>query len=175
MSDRKSFHHFLVSAFAALGLLAAGPALAVTVSPTGSWDAEGFMRVELFGLFSENCKVEVEGTVQANGEGKITNLDFSDGSDPQICNAVGVNNLPYDAEFTDTDTLVIYDVDVDTSLGNCSGDLVGDWDNGDSEILYDDAPLNGPFGSTCLVDSVAGPNDDTPEGIPTDPALDVQP
>lgn len=180
MSPKRCITVLSIAALLTAGLLRAGAVSAVTINPAGTFEATGFMTFELFGVIADTCEVSIEGEIDdvdedGYGEGpvKVTSLIFNGST---ICDdARQLRGLPYDADFVDQNTFVIYDFDLDTNLGKCSGDLVGNWNGANSEIIYDGAPLNGPFGSTCRMYSVAGPSDDTVDGLDTIPALDVQP
>lgn len=140
----------LMGVFGVAGLLAAGAAHAQL--PDGNWTATGQLMVETSSSIGATCDANAEGTADAStGTGSVTDLEFSaQFGDPDtdyfICNnVVDVKDLPYGVEAINNDTqLEFTGVNVDTSIGNCSGDIVGDWNPASSsngEIAYNNASL----------------------------------
>lgn len=150
---------FFMAMFGVIGSLATG--IAYAQLPDGNWAASGQMHVEVNSIIGGTCDVDVEGTVDAStGIGTVTDLEFSGQfGDPEtdyfVCNfVVEVHDLPYGVEAINNDTqLEFTGVNVDTSIGNCSGDIVGDWNptsSSSGEIIYASAPLGNCFISGTL-------------------------
>lgn len=133
----------ILGALAAAGLFAAGSAHAQTL-PDGNWTASGSLMVETSTQVGTTCDTYAEGTATASaGTGVVNDLQFSGGF---ICNfLVSVQNTPYSSiAINGGDQIKFKDVDVTTSVGDCTGDIVGDWtptSANSGDLDYDDASL----------------------------------
>lgn len=130
--------------------------------PDEDWETTGsdsWITVENSSGIGATCDVDASGTSDAaNDEGTVQTFDLSGGF---ICNYVAsVEDLPYDMSYDTSVTpneVTFHDVNVDTSIGNCSGDTTGTWhpDSGASQssgtgtVKFDQAPIGS---SGCLAD-----------------------
>lgn len=143
----------LMGTVATTAFLMAGAAHAQV--PGEDWETEAnagsWMTVQTASGFGETCDTYADGTSDAdNEEGTVDTLDFSGNF---ICNFLAsAQDLPYRITYdtsTSPNQATFHDVNVDTSLGNCSGDVVGEWhpDSGASQssgtgtVEFDEAPI----------------------------------
>ena len=106
------------AAVASFGI-AAPPAAAYHLSPTGTFTATGTTSATKNGI-TLPCTATLSGKVNSNGIGFVTGGSFGDnGGPPGACAAVTLNNLPWKAVATTSRRVKIRNVTFTTPIGAC--------------------------------------------------------
>lgn len=145
---------FVLGAFGSIALLFGASAHASQPIPDGAWTASSQLNVTTASDIGTTCDTDASGdATAANNSGTVDTMDFSGNF---ICNVlVSANNLPYGISVSSNhQTLTFTNVDVDTSVGNCSGDVAGSWTSssaGAGTLTFASAPLG-----SCSVNGEMG-------------------
>lgn len=152
--SNSTISRFILGTLGSIALLFGASAHASQPIPDGAWTASGQLNVTSGSNIGTTCDTDASGdATAANESGTVDTMDFSGSF---ICTSlVSANNLPYGVSVTSNhQTLTFTGVDVDTSIGNCSGDVSGSWTSssaGSGTLTFSSAPLG-----TCSVTGTMG-------------------
>ncbi|QFT54287.1 hypothetical protein [Microbulbifer sp. THAF38] len=142
-----------------------GLASAATWSPSGA--------IALANVGNLTVKKGIQLTCSLSGSVNSTGTDASVGSLAlsggflNMCNRVTFNNLPYELVGHSNNNVTLKNVSVAAVTGNCVGDLVGTFNQGNGRITFNNAQIpSSGSGSDCFINGVISTNPQSSFTVP---------
>lgn len=102
-----------------------------TVIPDTGWTVSGQLSITTSSTIGTTC--DVNGWGESNASSNAGTLEAFTPGGSFICSNLVTDRLPVETSSADTSvtpvTVTAHDTSVDTSLGNCSDDVTGEWNS----------------------------------------------